>query len=105
MQRSAAALIMPSGVPPMPISRSTPVSGRAAAIAPATSPSVMNVIRAPASRTWRTKSLCRGRSRMQTVMSEMFIRLALATRLMFSATGADRSMASAASGPVAIFSM
>ena len=35
----------------MPSSRSTPVPSRAAAIAPATSPSVMNLIRAPASRT------------------------------------------------------
>ena len=27
MQRSAAAVMIPSGVPPMPISRSTPVPG------------------------------------------------------------------------------
>ncbi len=40
--------MIPSGVPPMPSSRSTPVPSRAAAMAPATSPSVMNLIRAPA---------------------------------------------------------
>ena len=37
----------PSGVPPMPISTSTPVLGRAAEIAPAMSPSEMKRIRAP----------------------------------------------------------
>ena len=41
--------MIPSGVPPMPRSMSTPLSGRAAAIAPATSPSEMNWMRAPAS--------------------------------------------------------
>ena len=51
MHLSAQAAMMPSGVPPMPSSRSTPVPSRAAAMAPATSPSVMNLIRAPASRT------------------------------------------------------
>ena len=44
----AHAVTMPSGVPPMPIIMSTPVSGRAAAMAPATSPSRMNFTRAPA---------------------------------------------------------
>ena len=78
---------------------------RAAAIAPATSPSVMNLIRAPASRTSRTSCSCRGRSRMQTVTSPAEPRLALATRRMFSATGAVMSMTSAAIGPVAILSM
>ena len=43
----AHAAMMPSGVPPTPSSRSTPVSGRAAMIAPATSPSRMYLMRAP----------------------------------------------------------
>ena len=43
----AQAAMMPSGVPPMPSSRSMPVPARAAMIAPATSPSVMSLIRAP----------------------------------------------------------
>ena len=42
---------MPSGVPPTPSSRSMPVPSRAAMIAPATSPSVISLIRAPAART------------------------------------------------------
>ena len=105
MHLSAHAAMIPSGVPPMPMSRSTPVPSRAAAIAPATSPSVMNLIRAPASRTSRTSCSCRGRSRMQTVTSPVEQCLALATRRMFSAIGAVMSIASAASGPVAIFSM
>ena len=61
--------MMPSGVPPMPSSRSTPVPSRAAMIAPATSPSAMNLIRAPASRTSLTRPSWRGRSRMTTVTS------------------------------------
>ena len=79
--------------------------GRAAEIAPATSPSEMKLIRAPASRTSRTRSSCRGRSRMHTVTSETSLLFALATRRMFSAIGAVRSITSAASGPTAIFSM
>ena len=46
----AQAAMMPSGVPPMPTSRSMPVPSRAAMMAPATSPSVMNLIRAPVDR-------------------------------------------------------
>ncbi len=42
MQRIAAAVMMPSGVPPMPASRSVPEFGRHAEIAPATSPSEMS---------------------------------------------------------------
>ena len=51
---------MPSGVPPMPSSRSMPVSGRAAMIAPATSPSLMNLIRAPVARISSTSCAWRG---------------------------------------------
>ena len=105
MHLSAQAAMIPSGVPPMPRSRSTPVPSRAAAMAPATSPSVMNLMRAPASRTSCTSCSCRGRSRMQTVTSPRELFFALATRRMFSAIGAVMSTTSAASGPVAIFSM
>ena len=78
---------------------------RAAMIASATSPSPMNLIRAPASRTWRTRFSCRGRSRMQTVTSSTVTPFALATRAMFSAGGAVMSTTPAASAPVASFSM
>lgn len=40
IQRSAAAASTPSGAPPEPTCRSMPVSGKAVAIAPATSPSL-----------------------------------------------------------------
>ena len=60
---------MPSGVPPMPSSRSTPVPSRTAMIEPATSPSEMNLIRAPVSRISLTMPSWRGRSRMTTVTS------------------------------------
>ena len=96
---------MPSGVPPMPISRSAPEPARAAEIAPATSPSTMNLIRAPVSRISSTSLSWRGRSSTITVMSEAVVALALATAAMFSATGRRMSTTSAASGPVTSFSM
>ena len=105
MQRIAAAVMMPSGVPPMPASRSVPEFGRHAEIAPATSPSVISRIRAPASRTSAISCSCRGRSRMHTVMSDTDRFLALATWRMFSPIGAVMSMASTASGPTAILFM
>ena len=83
----AQAAMMPSGVPPMPSSRSMPVPSRAAMIAPATSPSVMNLIRAPVARISSTSSSCRGRSSTTTVTSSGLVPLALATWWMFSATG------------------
>lgn len=43
--------MIPSGVPPIPASRSVPECGRHAEIAPATSPSVISRIRAPVART------------------------------------------------------
>jgi hypothetical protein len=64
-----------------------PVSGRAAMIAPATSPSVMNLIRAPVARISSTRLSCRGRSSSTTVTSSGLLPLALATWWMFSATG------------------
>jgi hypothetical protein len=105
MHLSAQAAMIPSGVPPMPRIRSTPVPSRAAAIALATSPSVMNLMRAPAARTSSTSCACRGRSRMQTVTSPTELFFAFATRRMFSATGTVMSTTSAAAGPVASFSM
>ena len=83
----AQAAMIPSGVPPMPSSRSTPLPGRAAEIAPATSPSTMNLIRAPVARISSTSAWCRGRSSSTTVTSEGLVPLALATWWMFSATG------------------
>jgi hypothetical protein len=47
----AAAVMMPSGVPPIPASMSVPELGRHAEMAPATSPSEISRMRAPAART------------------------------------------------------
>ena len=52
----AAAEMTPSGVPPIPINMSTPVMGRAAAIAGATSPSRIRLTRAPAARSSAIRS-------------------------------------------------
>ena len=101
----AQAVMIPSGVPPVPTSRSTPVSGRAATMAPATSPSLMNLMRAPASRISCTRAAWRGRSSTQTVTSLLLMPLALATRAMFLDTGRRMSTWSAASGPATSFSM
>ncbi len=78
---------------------------RAAMIAPATSPSVMSWIRAPAARTSVMRSACRGRSRMTTVTSCGEQPLALATLPMLCATGASMSTTSAATGPVTSLDM
>ncbi len=56
-------------------------------IAPATSPSVMNLILAPVSRICSAIDSCRGRSSSTTVTSAGFEPFALATWWMFSATG------------------
>ena len=67
-----------------------PVPSRAAMIAPATSPSEMNLMRAPVSRISRTMSSWRGRSRMQTVTSSGFSPFALATaRTLHAGRGRD----------------
>ncbi len=78
---------MPSGVPPTPSSRSMPVSGRAAMIAPATSPSLMNLIIAPVARMSATRLSWRGRSSSMTVTSSARLPLALATAAMLSRDG------------------
>ena len=56
MHLSAAAVMTPSGVPPMPKRMSAPESGQAVEMAPATSPSGMRRMRAPASRTSAMRS-------------------------------------------------
>ena len=61
----------PPAPPPDPRYMSTPVLGWAAAITPATSPSSIRVIRAPASRHCAMIRACRSRSRMHTTRSEM----------------------------------
>jgi hypothetical protein len=53
----------------MPIMMSTGASALAVSIAPATSPSEMSRMRAPAALHSAIRSLCRGRSRMSTVTS------------------------------------
>ncbi len=78
---------------------------RAAMIAPATSPSEMNLIRAPAALTSSASVSCRGRSRMQTVRSATFSPLARAMAFRFVRIGALMSMTSAESGPTTSFSM
>ena len=95
----------PSGVPPMPKRMSAPDSGQAAEMAPATSPSGMSRMRAPASRHSLMMPACRSRSRMTAVTSSTSLRSAFDTHFRLALTEAVRSMASAASGPVAIFSM
>ncbi len=69
MQRNAAAANTPSGAPPMPISKSMPVSGLVVAIAAETSPSPIKRIRAPALRTSAMSASWRGRDKMITVRS------------------------------------
>ena len=105
MQRSAAALMTPSGAPPIPTSMSIPVSGRQVLMAAETSPSVMSRILAPASRISRMSRSWRGRSRITTVRSSTYLPSASATARRFSRTGRVRSTTPRASGPTAIFSM
>ena len=93
--------MIPSGVPPMPSIRSMPVPSLAAMMAPATSPSVIRWIRAPAARTAAIRPSCRGRSRMTTVTSCGVMPFALATAAMLTAGGASMSTTAAASGPAA----
>src|SRR5262245_26566451 len=95
----------PSGVPPTPISRSTPLPPRAAAIAGATSPSRIRFTFAPASRSSRIRPSCRSRSSTTTDTSVGRTPLASATASTFSVGDALMSIASIASGPHAILSM
>src|SRR5664279_897722 len=107
-QRSAAAAITPSGVPPVPSSRSTPVSicsTDAAMIAPATSPSGRNLIRAPVPRIAATRFVCLGRSSTATVRSSALRPNAFATEAISASTGASGSTAPAAAGGTTVLRM
>mmetsp|Transcript_11190 Transcript_11190/g.24092 ORF Transcript_11190/g.24092 Transcript_11190/m.24092 type:complete len:217 (+) Transcript_11190:2324-2974(+) len=96
----------PSGVPPMPIMTSTGAPALATSMAPPTSPSEMRRMRAPASRHWRTRSACRGRSSISTVTSLMGLSRARATASRFWATLLFRLTVWAGTwGPTASFSM
>ncbi len=102
----AAAAITPSGVPPMPIRRSTSATPPwAAAIAGATSPSRIRLTFAPASRSSAISASWRSRSSTITLTSREAFPFASATRSTFSVGDASMSIASAASGPHAILSM
>ena len=105
MHLMAAAEMTPSGVPPIPISRSTPVNGCEAAIDGATSPSRIRFTRAPDSRSSAISASWRSRSRTTTVTSVTSSPFAFATARTFSVGVALMSIASAASGPTAILSM
>ena len=86
MHLSAAAAMTPSGVPPMPSRTSAPAPGHAVEMAPATSPSGINRMRAPLRRTSAMSSSWRGRSRMTAVTSRTDSRLAAATARRLSVT-------------------
>jgi hypothetical protein len=79
--------------------------GRAAMIAPATSPSVMNLIRAPVADLLDQLLVARPVEEHDGDVLGEELPLALATWRMFSATGSRMSTTSAASGPVTSFSM
>ena len=105
MHLIAAAEITPSGVPPIPQSRSTPASAETANSAAETSPSEMKRIRAPTSRISATFSSWRGRSSMITVTSPTLFSLRSATFAITSVSGSSRLSRSAISELPAIFSM
>ena len=73
MHFSAAAAMTPSGVPPIPHSRSTGVSRLAASIAADTSPSEMSRTRAPASRISRWV-YANTQSRIHVLVCHAFLR-------------------------------
>ena len=101
----AQATMMPSGVPPMPMSMSTELPSVAVATAPATSPSMIRRTLAPAARISAMRSAWRGRSRTQTVRSPTSMFLASATDRTFHSVDLDRSILPTASGPTAILRM
>ena len=105
MHFMAHAVMMPSGVPPIPMSMSTELSSEAAATPPATSPSMMRRTLAPAARISAMSSAWRGRSSTHTVMSPTSMFLASATDRMFHSVDLDRSIRPTASGPTAILRM
>src|SRR5947208_1681271 len=78
---------------------SMPVSALEVAMTPATSPSPISMMRAPASRTFAIRSEWRGRSRMQTTRSAISAFLARARFFKFSAGAASRSTTPSGSPP------
>jgi hypothetical protein len=105
MHLRAAALITPSGVPPTPKRMSAPDSGQPVEMAPATSPSWMRRMRAPASRISAMSLSCRGRSRTTAVMSRTDFLRAEAADLRLSVGDWVMSIEPAASAPTASLSM
>ena len=100
-----AAEITPSGVPPIPHSRSTGDSSCTASRAAETSPCSMNLIRAPTRRISATASLWRSRLSIITVTSRTSVPFSLATSSRVSASGRSRSSRCANACWAAIFSM
>ena len=106
IQRRAAAANTPSGAPPDPTYKSTPVSFCALAITPETSPSEMSIILAPAFLTSLIISACRGLSNMQTSKSEMETFFASDRLARFSLIDLSRSTTPSGNPPpTAILSM
>ena len=105
-QASEAAARTPCGAPPIPQYISIPLFGQAVATAPETSPSTINIMRAPASRVLAIISPWRGRSRMQTTRSLTGTSLASPSAFRLSAGSLSRSTRPVGSPPpTAIFSM
>src|SRR5690242_3099521 len=104
-QRRAAAAMMPSGAPPMPIARWSFVPRMAALIEAMMSPSAISLIRAPASRISATRSSWRVRSSTIAVTSATRRPNASAIASRFSRTGRRRSIRPFATGPTAILRM
>ncbi len=105
MHFRAEAVMTPSGVPPIPKRMSAPASGQPVEIPPATSPSLIRRMRAPAVRMAAMRSSWRGRFRTTAVTSRTDLPKALATASRFSAGGRSMSMDPAATGPTATFLM
>ena len=105
MHLIAAAESTPSGVPPIPHSRSTGPPSPQASSAAETSPSLISRTRAPAAWIAASASAWRGRSSITTITSATSIPLRSAISASVSPSGRSRSSRSAISAPPAIFSM
>ena len=101
----AAAEMTPSGVPPIPHSKSTGERSVTASSAAETSPCAISRTRAPAARIAFTPSAWRGRSSTTTITSPISQPLRWAISASVSGSGRSRSSKSAISGEPAIFSM
>jgi hypothetical protein len=91
----AAAEITPSGVPPMPQSRSIGVSSLTAASEADTSPCGISLMRAPAARISAIASSWRGLSSMITTRSPTPVPFSFAISSSVSPSGRSRSRMSA----------